>query len=226
MDLNGSHENTDTAHLGCFASLRRALRGEAIVNVTVFLSTFGVVFLAELGDKTQLAAMALSTKYPWRKIFIGLAGAFALLNLGAVLVGKLLFTLLPVFWIKLASGALFLFFGIATLLARQDDQDEQGEEGKRARSRGPMLTAFIMILLAELGDKTQIVTASLSAQYDSPSAVFLGSTLALWTVSLMGIFLGMQLHRFIPRGYINKGAGCLFLAFGAVILWQAFAAVA
>jgi putative Ca2+/H+ antiporter (TMEM165/GDT1 family) len=194
-----------------------------MVDVPVFLSTFGLVFLAELGDKTQLTAMALSTKYPWKKIFIGLAIAFALLNLGAVLVGKLLFTILPVFWIKLISGGLFLFFGVTTLFAGNLEEDEEGEGEKKLRLRGPILTAFVMILLAELGDKTQIVTASLAAQHDSLYAVFFGSTLALWVVSLIGIFLGLQLNRVIPRATIHKGAGCLFIAFGVVVLYEAFA---
>ncbi len=101
------------------------------MSFTVFLSTFGIIFLAEFGDKTQLAALALAARYPWRKIFLGLAIAFVLLNLGAVLVGKLLFAVLPLFWIKLASGGLFLYFGLATLLARDDDGDEEEGAGKR-----------------------------------------------------------------------------------------------
>jgi Ca2+/H+ antiporter, TMEM165/GDT1 family len=193
------------------------------MNLSVFLSTLGIVFLAELGDKTQLTAMALSTKYPWSKVFAGLAFAFVLLNLGAVLVGKILFTVIPIFWIKLASGALFLFFGVTTLLARNHAGEEEGEEGGKSYARGPVLTTFLMILLAELGDKTQLVTASLAAQHDSLLAVFLGSTIALWSVSLIGIFLGLQLNRFVPRVYLHKGAGILFLAFGAVMLYQAFA---
>ena len=78
-----------------------------------------------------------------------------------------------------------------------------------------------MILLAELGDKTQLVTASLAAQHDAPLAVFAGSTLALWSVSLLGIFAGRQLTRVIPLAYIHKAAGFLFLIFGVVILYQA-----
>jgi putative Ca2+/H+ antiporter (TMEM165/GDT1 family) len=196
---------------------------EIIVNLTIFLSTFGIIFLAELGDKTQLTAMALATRYPWKKIFLGIAVAFALLNLGAVLVGKLLFTMLPVFWIKLVSGGLFLFFGISTLLTK--DYHEDNMEGKENKffTKGPIVTAFLMILLAELGDKTQIVTASLAAQHDSFVAVFFGSTIALWSVSLVGMFLGLQLTRFIPLPYIHKGAGCLFVAFGIVVIYQAIA---
>jgi Ca2+/H+ antiporter, TMEM165/GDT1 family len=192
------------------------------MDSAVFLSTFGIIFLAELGDKTQLTAMALATRHPWRRVFIGLAVAFALLNLGAVLVGKLFFALLPLFWVKLVSAVLFLYFGISTLRTAGFDEGEEGTQEGRFRQRGPVMTAFIMILLAELGDKTQLVTASLAAQRDAPLAVFAGSTLALWSVSLLGIFVGRQLTRFVPLAMIHKGAGTLFLLFGLVILYQAF----
>lgn len=79
-----------------------------------------------------------------------------------------------------------------------------------------------MILLAELGDKTQLVTTSLAAQHESPLSVFAGSTLALWGVSLLGIFIGKQLMRVIPLGTIHRVAGVLFLVFGLVILYQTF----
>ena len=78
---------------------------------SIFLSTFGLIFLAELGDKTQLTAMALALRYPWQRIFVGIAAAFTVLNLAAVLVGKLLFLLLPIFWLTLVSALLFLYFG-------------------------------------------------------------------------------------------------------------------
>ncbi len=190
------------------------------MDTAVLMTTFGIIFLAELGDKTQLTAMALAVRYPWKSVFVGIAAAFALLNLGAVLVGKILFAVLPLFWIKLVSGGLFLFFGVATLRGGEDDDDG---EGKRASARGPVATSFVMILLAELGDKTQIVTTSLAAQYDSPLAVFSGSTLALWLVSLIGIFLGRQLVRFVSLSTIHKAAGVLFLVFGAIVLYQALA---
>ncbi|MBI1920731.1 MAG: TMEM165/GDT1 family protein [Geobacter sp.] len=193
------------------------------MDFTVFFTTFGIIFLAELGDKTQFTVMALATRYPWKRIFIGIAAAFALLNLAAVVVGKLLFAILPIFWIKLVSGGLFLAFGMSTIRnSRFDEAGEEAEEG-RLQARGPMMTAFVMILLAELGDKTQLVTASLAAQHDAPLAVFSGSTLALWLVSLLGIFAGRQLTRFIPLPWIHRGAGALFLVFGIIILYQAFA---
>jgi putative Ca2+/H+ antiporter (TMEM165/GDT1 family) len=194
------------------------LTGEA-VNSTAFFTAFFLVFLAEIGDKTQLTAMVLATRYPWKRIFAGIAAAFALLNLGAVLIGKLLYSLLPFFWIQLVSGILFLFFGVTTLMARADDDGRSEGEG---RPHGPTFTAFSMIFFAELGDKTQLATTSLAARYDSPLSVFLGSTLALWSVSLVGIFLSKQISRYIPLFYMHKAAGGLFLIFGAVILYRAF----
>jgi putative Ca2+/H+ antiporter (TMEM165/GDT1 family) len=191
------------------------------MQTTVFLSTFGIIFLAELGDKTQLTAMALATRYPWQRVFIGLAGAFALLNLAAVALGSLLFAVLPLVWIKVASGALFLFFGITTLRTKGFDEREEQEEERRLH-RGPVATSFIMILLAEIGDKTQLVTASLAAQHASPVMVFAASTLALWSVSLIGIFAGRQLARRISLATLHKAAGIMFLAFGAAVLVQAW----
>lgn len=188
------------------------------MDSAVVLSAFWLIFVAELGDKTQLTAMALATKFPWKKVFLGIALAFALLNLLAVLVGKILFALLPLFWIKLVSGGLFLLFGVLTL---RDAGKDEGEEKKPHSARGPFATSFVMILLAELGDKTQLVTMSLAAQY-SQLAVFVGSTLALWLVSLLGIFLGRELMRRVPLHFIHRGAGLMFLAFGAVTLNAAF----
>lgn len=166
-----------------------------------------------------MTAMALAARYPWKKVFIGIALAFTVLNVAAVLLGKALFAVFPVFWTRLASAGLFCYFGIATLLhSAEPDGEEKGFVASDA-----IRTAFLMILLAELGDKTQIVTLSLAAQYDAPVTVFCASTLALWLVSLLGIFLGRQLLRFMPLHYIHRAAGIMFLLFGAVLLYKTLA---
>ncbi len=189
---------------------------------TIFLSTFGLIFLAELGDKTQLTAMALALRYPWQRIFVGIAAAFVVLNLAAVVVGKLLFLLLPIFWVTLVSALLFLYFGYSTL--RHARASEDAENGPPPTATTAARTAFIMIFMAELGDKTQLVTASQAAQHSDSlmgmSIVFAASTLALWTVSLLGIFAGKQLVRFIPLRWIHRSAGFMFLVFGVVALWK------
>ncbi len=190
---------------------------------TIFLSTFGLIFLAELGDKTQLTAMALALRYPWQKIFVGIAAAFVVLNLAAVVVGKVLFMLLPIKWVTLVSGLLFLYFGYSTLRHACDGDDEEGGQQRTAATAAR--TAFIMIFMAELGDKTQLVTASQAAQHSASlggmAAVFSASTLALWSVSLLGIFAGKQLVRFVPLCWIHRSAGLMFLLFGILALWKA-----
>jgi putative Ca2+/H+ antiporter (TMEM165/GDT1 family) len=188
---------------------------------TIFLSTFGLIFLAELGDKTQLTAMALALRYPWKRIFVGIAAAFTVLNLAAVLVGKVLFLLLPLFWVTLVSALLFLYFGYSTLAHASAQADDDAPPPPAATA---FRTAFIMIFLAELGDKTQLVTASQAAQHSGSfmgmSMVFAASTLALWLVSLIGIFAGKQLVRFIPLCWIHRMAGFTFLVFGVAGLWK------
>jgi putative Ca2+/H+ antiporter (TMEM165/GDT1 family) len=188
---------------------------------TIFISTFGLIFLAELGDKTQLTAMALALRYPWRRIFVGIAVAFTLLNLAAVLVGKVLFLLLPLFWVTLVSALLFLYFGYSTLAHASAQTDDDAPPPPAATA---FRTAFIMIFMAELGDKTQLVTASQAAQHSDSfmgmSMVFAASTLALWLVSLIGIFAGKQLVRFIPLCWIHRMAGFTFLVFGVAGLWK------
>jgi len=188
----------------------------------IFLSTFGLIFLAELGDKTQLTAMALALRYPWQRIFVGIAAAFFVLNLAAVVVGKILFLLLPVFWVTLVSALLFLYFGYSTL--RHACNSEADEDGPPPTAATAVRTAFIMIFMAELGDKTQLVTASQAAQHSESlmgmSIVFVSSTLALWLVSLLGIFAGKQLVRFVPLCWIHRSAGFMFLVFGVIALWK------
>lgn len=190
---------------------------------SVFFSTFALIFVAELGDKTQLTAMALALRYPWKRIFIGIAIAFVVLNLGAVVVGKVLFLLLPRFWVNLTAALLFLYFGVSTLRNSCMDEDDSTAAAPAASA---IRTAFIMIFMAELGDKTQLVTASQAAVHSTSlvgmSQVFVASTLALWSVSLLGIFAGKQLVRYIPVCWIHRAAGGMFLLFGGVMLWRLF----
>jgi Ca2+/H+ antiporter, TMEM165/GDT1 family len=191
------------------------------VDWAIFFSTFGLIFLAELGDKTQLTAMALALRYPWKRIFIGIAAAFAVLNLAAVLVGRLLFMFLPIFWVTLVSALLFLYFGYSTL---RHACDSDGDDASPPTASDAVRTAFIMIFMAELGDKTQLVTASQAAVHSKSlfgmGGVFVASTLALWSVSLIGIFAGKQLVKIIPVCWIHRAAGMMFLVFGVLMGWK------
>ncbi|QOX77772.1 TMEM165/GDT1 family protein [Trichlorobacter lovleyi] len=193
------------------------------MELSTFISSFGLIFLAELGDKTQLTAMALALRYPWKRIFIGIAAAFTVLNLAAVLVGKILFLVLPIFWVTLVSALLFLYFGYSTLRHACDAEDDDTPPPTAADA---VRTAFLMIFMAELGDKTQLVTASQAAQHSGSlsgiATVFVASTLALWLVSLIGIFAGKQLVKYIPICWIHRTAGFMFLVFGVAMGWRLF----
>ncbi len=189
------------------------------MDTGALLSSFGLVFVAELGDKTQFAAMALAARYPWRRVFLGIALAFALLNLAAVTVGQVLFAYVPIDWIRLGAAALFGAFGVASLRA---GGLEEGAGAGAADAHGrPATAAFLMILMAELGDKTQLATAGLAAQQGAPLEVFCGSSLALWSVSLVAIFLGRQLTRWVSLRRLQQAGGVLFLLFAAAALYQA-----
>ncbi len=189
------------------------------MDAAPLLGTFGLVLVAELGDKTQLAALALAARYPWKPVFLGAALAFAVLNAAAVGLGTLLYLTLPLFWVRIASGMMFLVFGVASLRGGAGDGDASGE---RSGGRRPFLAAFGAILLAELGDKTQLATASLAAQYQAPLAVFAGSCAALWLISFGAVVLGTGITRRIPMPVVRRAAGVAFLAFGVAAIAQAF----
>ncbi|GAB4253817.1 TMEM165/GDT1 family protein [Deferrisoma sp.] len=182
---------------------------------SAFLSTFGLVFLAELGDKTQLATLALAARYRWRPVVAGVFAAFALLSAAAVAAGELASSALPRAWVQAAAGVLFLAFGVHALVRREAPE---AENGPRERSLGPFASAFLLIFLAELGDKTQLATAGLAAQWRAPWAVFAGSCLALWAASGLGLTAGVRLARRVSPRWLATAAGVLFLAFGLAAL--------
>ncbi len=183
------------------------------MDLTPLLTTFSLIALAEFGDKTQLAVIALSARYDRAKVFLGVILAFALVTGLGVLVGNVLFIFIPQNVIKILAGLLFLAFGILTLLSK-----ESCETDDAAPLGNPLLSTFSMIALAEMGDKTQLSAITLVAKYDSPYLVFTGALLALGLISLLGIFLGKKLCEIVPLAKIKLGAGLLFILFGILFL--------
>ena len=167
-----------------------------------------------------MTALALAMRYPWKKIFVGIALAFISLNILAVTAGKVLFMLLPLRWITMASAVLFLYFGVATI--RSAPKNDDTEEITLPSASNAARTAFLMIFTAELGDKTQLVTAGQAARHSldlgGTLTVFLASTSALILVSLLGMLAGKQLSRLVPIRWMHWTAGGLFLVFGVVTL--------
>ncbi|MER7410594.1 MULTISPECIES: TMEM165/GDT1 family protein [Streptomyces] len=193
-----------------------------MLSLTVIAVVFGVVFLAELPDKTALAGLMLGTRYRASYVFAGVAAAFLVHVTLAVAAGSVL-TLLPHRLVQAVVGVMFLV-GAALLLLKKDEED--GEERREPGDQSFWKVAgsgFMLILVAEFGDLTQIMTANLAARYDDPLSVGLGAVLALWAVAGLGILGGRTLMRYIPLRLITRVAALLMLALAAFSLYEAIA---
>lgn len=182
---------------------------------------FGVILLAELPDKTALAGLVLGTRYRASYVFVGVAAAFALHVALAVAAGSVL-TLLPRQIVQALTGVLFLG-GAAVLLMKRDEDEEEIRKPENQSFWKVSRAGFMLILVAEFGDLTQIMTANLAARYDDPLSVGLGAVLALWTVAGMGILGGRALMRKVPLQLVTKVAALVMLALGVWSLWEAVA---
>lgn len=182
---------------------------------------FGVVFLAELPDKTALAGLVLGTRYRASYVFAGVAAAFLVHVVLAVAAGSVL-TLLPQQLVHAITGVLFLG-GAAVLLMKKDDEDEEIRKPEDQSFWKVAGAGFMLILVAEFGDLTQIMTANLAARYDDPLSVGLGAVLALWAVAGLGIVGGKALMKRVPLGLITKIAAVLMLGLGVWSLWEVIA---
>ncbi len=173
-----------------------------------FLIPFLMIAIAELGDKTQLTMLTLSAKFdePY-KIFAGGMLAFLLVDGVAVIFGSLLASYISISFLHLASGLIFLAFGAAMYLSK--DENDQKISAKSA-----FLSSFMIIFIAELGDKTQIASLFFAAQF-SPIIVLAAIMLALASVSLVAIFIGSKIKDKIEPRKIKIIASVIFILFGA-----------
>lgn len=180
-------------------------------------TTFGLVAVAEFGDKSQLVCMALAARHRHWPVLWGAVLAFALLNLMAVAFGAAAGSWLPPSLVALAVAVLFAGFGLRSLLAREDEEDETVRE---KTGHGIFVTTFLMIFLAEFGDKTQIAVAGLGAA-EPPLPVWLGATLALAATSAIGIWAGRTVLQKIPQRTMHRAGGMLFLGFAVFAAFRA-----
>ncbi|QOV38652.1 TMEM165/GDT1 family protein [Streptomyces ferrugineus] len=192
-----------------------------MISFTVTAVVFGVVFLAELPDKTALAGLVLGTRYRASYVFAGVAAAFAVHVALAVAAGSVL-TLLPQQIVQALTGVLFLG-GAAVLLMKRDEDEEEIRKPENQSFWKVSGAGFMLILVAEFGDLTQIMTANLAARYDDPLSVGIGAVLALWSVAAIGIVGGKALMRRVPLRLITKVAALVMLVLGVWSLWEAIA---
>lgn len=188
-------------------------------SLSVTAIAFGVVFLAELPDKTALAGLMLGARYRASYVFAGVAAAFAVHVALAIAAGSVL-TLLPHRLVQAVVGILFLA-GAAILLRKKDDGDEEVKPPADQSFWKVSGAGFMLILVAEFGDLTQIMTANLAARYDNPVSVGIGAVLALWAVAGIGILGGRTLMKHVPLRLITKIAAAVMAALAVFSLYEA-----
>ena len=176
--------------------------------------SFGLIFVGEMGDKSQLMAMSFAARYRLRGVILGIVIATGLLFAVSVGVGATVGSLLPTDWIKLAAAILFVGFGLWSL--RGDDEDEH----EVTERKSGLLTVVGAIVLAEFGDKTMLFAIGLGSQYN-PWGVWLGATAGMVAADVLAVFAGAWISRKLPEKAVRWGSAAVFIALGLFLLAEA-----
>jgi len=211
----------------------------------IFLTTFGILFLGELGDKTQLIVFNLSLEQekPY-KVGIGATIGFAVIVTLGVFIGAVITKFIPLSIINIVSGIVFIVVGLLGIpgikkiynekknknvneetndfnkVEESDNNDNQRSIFSRLK-KNAYLAGFFSIFIMELGDKTQILTITLASTSSSPIEVWLGSFFALISLAWLGVFFGALIARKIPKFYLKLGSTIIFIIIGVVTLLAA-----
>ncbi len=181
-----------------------------------FLTSLAIVLLAEMGDKTQLLAMAFAARLRWQTVLWGVLAATAANHLFAVAVGNYLTNVAPLVYIKTAASASFVIFGL--WIMRGDKLDDEDKKFNFS----PFWTVAAAFFIAEMGDKTQLATVALAAEFKTVVPVWFGTTAGMLVADAVGIIVGIVLHKKIPEKQIKWFAALVFIAFG---LWGLYVAL-
>lgn len=188
--------------------------------MSAFLLSTAVIFIAELGDKSQLMAMTFAARHRFWTVLGGITAATAVVHLASVALGVAVGVNLPVAAINVLAGAAFLLFGAWTL--RGDTLSEQ-ERAKSERGTRTEWAAFAAVaaafFLAELGDKTMLATVTLATR-EEWFGTWVGSTVGMVAADALAIALGALLGRRLPEKVVARGAALLFFAFGAALVYR------
>ncbi len=179
------------------------------------IQAFILIFLAEMGDKTQILAMTFATKYPVKKVLLGI-GIGAFLNHGlAVLLGSIIGSNFPVTQVQILAGALFVLFALWSL----KPEDEEEEESQSSH-RGAILTVAFAFFIGELGDKTQLTAITLATTAQHPPLILVGTVLGMLATGSLGIIVGRTLGNKIPAFFMNIASSLIFFIFGTLKLYH------
>jgi putative Ca2+/H+ antiporter (TMEM165/GDT1 family) len=186
---------------------------EYLINMESFLTSFLMVFTAEMGDKTQFLVFSLSLQYGAFPVFAGALLAFAILNGPGVYIGGLISNALSEYLVGIISGNIFLLYGLYMFFSNKGKEEE-----KKKTDKNGFWVAFTTIFLGELGDKTQICSFVLGAKFKAFGTVFTGCFIALLLATMIGVFLGSNVQRWLPRIPFKKIAGMVMIITGLIII--------
>jgi Ca2+/H+ antiporter, TMEM165/GDT1 family len=184
-------------------------------------TVYGIVFVAELPDKTALAALVLATRHRALPVFLGSAAALAVQSLVAVAAGQLL-TLLPARPVHIVAGIVFLVSAVVMWLRHEEAAGAGLDEANAKGFWGSTWTVFGIVFIAEWGDLTQLATGALAARYAAPVAVFVGATAALWTVAAIAAFVGNRAGKLLSGSVVQRVAAVLFALIGVALVAGVF----
>lgn len=176
----------------------------------IILSVFPIIFIGELPDKTMFASLVMATRGRPRQVWLGAACAFVVHVVIATTVGVALFALLSHSTVDAIVAGMFLVGAVYAW--RESAKNEEELAKNEASKHGVVLTAFVVIFVAEWGDLTQFLTANLAAHYHSPLSVGVGATLALWAVAGIAVASGQTLMRFVNIATIRKITAVVLVA--------------
>jgi putative Ca2+/H+ antiporter (TMEM165/GDT1 family) len=196
------------------------------VDLAVALTTFVVIFPAELPDKSLFASLVLGTRFRPLPVFCGVAAAFAVHVVIAVAIGGV-FALLPQRLVLFVVAALFAGGSALLLLGKEDDSEAAAEASRAVADRSPVriaLASFGVVFLGEWGDITQITTANLTARYRDPLSVGVGALLALWSVAALALTVGRGLVQRVPARLVRRITGVILAVLAVLSLVEAIRA--
>lgn len=194
------------------------------LSLPIVLSTFGIIFIAELPDKTALASLVLATRFKASEVIAGAWLAMLLQTVVAVAAGGLL-ALLPAEPVHFVAGIGFFVFAYLAFVRKEEENlakeaEEVHKEGSKPRAA--WLTSFLVVFAAEWGDLSQLATAGLAAHTASPLSVGIGAVLGLWAVIALAAMAGGQLTRLLTPKRLNILSGTLFLLIGLFMIGSVF----
>lgn len=190
--------------------------------MSAFFISAGLIFIAELGDKSQLVALWFSTRYRWWVVVAGVTAATLVVHLGSVGIGRAINGLLPERLVLIVVGLSFFGFALWSLRGDRLDEDENTRRAGRFAAFGGFGVVTIAFFLSELGDKTQLATVSLAGDQSSVVGVWLGSTIGMVLADAAAIAVGLALGKRLPERRIAIAAAVLFILFGILSLVRGF----